>query len=119
MIQLRKAKRSKAFIKLSVRAASGCGKTYSSLLLAKGLTNDWSKVCVIDTENGSADLYEDLGEYNVISLDKFSPEAYIEAIKVCLSNGIECIVIDGISNEWDWILDYQQALGGKVICPLI
>ena len=38
-----------------------CGKTYSSLLIAYGMTADWSKIAVIDSENCSADLYAHLG----------------------------------------------------------
>ena len=57
-MQLRKSERKKAKIKLALQGAAGSGKTYSSLLLAKGLTNgDLSNVAIIDTENGSADLY--------------------------------------------------------------
>jgi adenylylsulfate kinase-like enzyme len=67
-MHLQKASRKKAKIKLCLQGPSGSGKTYSALLLANGLCNDWSKICVIDTENHSADLYSQLGEYNTISL---------------------------------------------------
>lgn len=112
-IQMKKARRSEAFIKMSVRGGTGCGKTYSALLLAKGLVGDWEKVCLIDTENGSGSLYEHLGAYWTIQLDKFSPSSYIEAIRSCVSQGIEAIVIDSTSHEWEYILDYQQQLGGR------
>ena len=36
--------------------------------MAYGLTGHWGKVVVIDTENHSADLYADLGNYHVLSL---------------------------------------------------
>ena len=54
-------------MKLALQGASGSGKTYSSLLIAYGIVSDWSKIAVIDTENGSADLYAHLGEYNVLT----------------------------------------------------
>ena len=61
-MQLRPTERKKAKIKMALQGSAGSGKTYSSLLLAKGLTNNnLSKVAVIDTENGSADLYAHLG----------------------------------------------------------
>ena len=44
--------RNKCKIKLGIQGPSGSGKTYSSLMLAYGLTKDWSKIAVIDTENG-------------------------------------------------------------------
>lgn len=56
-MQLRPSERKRAKIKMALQGASGTGKTYSSLLLAKGLTNgDFSKIAIVDTENGSADL---------------------------------------------------------------
>ena len=45
-----------------VISSRGRGKTYSALLMAFGITGNWSKIAIIDTENGSADLYENLGE---------------------------------------------------------
>ena len=54
-------------MRLALQGASGSGKTYSSLLIAHGMTSDWSKIAVIDTENGSADLYAHLGAYNAVS----------------------------------------------------
>ena len=116
-LQLKKAERKQAKIKLGLSGASGFGKTYSGLLIAKGLVGDWTKVVLIDTENGSGELYSHLGEYNVITLEApYSPERYIEAIKICESSGMECIVIDSITHEWDGdggCLDIQNKLGGK------
>ena len=77
-MQLRKSSKKQAKIKMAIQGCAGSGKTYSSLLLANGLTNDWSKIAVIDSENSSADLYSHLGDYNILSLQElFSPENYI------------------------------------------
>jgi hypothetical protein len=70
--------------------------------MAKGIVGEWAKIAVIDTENGSASLYDHLGEFNVIDLQPpFSPERYIEAIDACINGGIECIIIDSSSHEWN------------------
>lgn len=101
-MEIRHAERTQAKIRLALQGPSGSGKTYSSLLLAYGLVSDWSKICVIDTENNSADLYAHLGRYNVLSLGKpFTPERYIEAIDTCEKSSIEVIIIDSITQEWD------------------
>lgn len=101
-MELKKASRKKVKLRLGLSGASGFGKTYSALLLAFGMTNDWSKIAVIDTENGSAELYSDLGEYNVITLTApFSPERYIEAIQTCERAEMEVIIIDSITHEWE------------------
>ena len=62
-MQLRPSMRRAAKMRLALAGASGSGKTYSSLLIAYGMTSDWSRVAVIDSENGSADLYAHLGSY--------------------------------------------------------
>jgi len=65
-IQLKKATRKQVKLRLGLSAVSGGGKTMSALLLAYGMTNDWAKIAVIDTENGSASLYNHLGDFNTI-----------------------------------------------------
>ncbi len=99
--ELRKATKQKTKLRLGIAGTSGSGKTFSALLLASGLTT-YDKVCVIDTENGSADLYASMGAFNVIRLSApFEPERYIKAINVAENAGMEVIVIDSITHEWD------------------
>jgi hypothetical protein len=115
-MEIRKALRKQAKIKLALQGSSGSGKTYSTLLLASGMTV-WSRIAVIDTENHSADLYAHLGEFNVLQLSKpFSPERYISAIETCEKAGMEVIIIDGITHEWEGsggILDIHGNLPGN------
>lgn len=117
MSQLRKATRQKAKIRLGLSAVSGGGKTFSALLIAKGITGDLSKVAIIDTENGSADLYAHLGDYNVLPLvAPYTPERYIAAIKECEAAGMEAIIIDSITHEWDGkggILEISNSMSGN------
>lgn len=114
-MQLRQSQRQKAKIKMALQGSSGSGKTYSSLLLAKGITGgNLSKVAIIDTENGSADLYAHLGNYNVLPLaPPFTPENYIKAIDICINAGMEVIILDSISHEWDELLDFHSKLAGN------
>jgi hypothetical protein len=101
-MQLLKAQREQALIKLAIQGPSGSGKTYSSLLLAYGLVGNWNHIVVIDTENNSSHLYSHLGNYNVLSLSEpFSPERYIDAIEICEKAGMRAIIIDSISQEWE------------------
>lgn len=113
-MNLRPSTRSATKIKLALQGPAGSGKTYSSLLMAYGITGAWNKVAVIDTENGSADLYAHLGAYNVLSLQTpYTPESYIEAISVCEQAGMEVIIIDSISHCWDYLLDFHANLPGN------
>jgi len=116
-MQLKQSKRKNVKLRLGISGASGFGKSHSALLLAYGMTGDWKKVAVIDTENSSASLYSDLGEFNVLDLSApYSPERYIEAIEVCEKAGIEIIIIDSITHEWNGsggCLDIHSKLGGR------
>jgi hypothetical protein len=101
-MQLRRAERKQAKLRLGVTGPSGSGKTFSALKLARGLVDSWDKIAIIDTENGSAELYSHLGEYNVLTLRApFSPERYAEAMKVAEDAGMEVIILDSVSHEWD------------------
>ena len=117
-MQIRQAERKKAKIRLGLQGPSGSGKTYSALLMAYGMTNDWNKIVLIDTENGSADLYAHLGNFRVLNLGiPFLPERYIEAIQTCEKlPDVEVIVIDSISHEWEGsggILDIHGNMTGN------
>ena len=113
---IRKAQRSNAKLRVGLAGPSGSGKTYSALLLAHGLAS-WEEIAIIDTENGSADLYSDLGAYNVLTLEKpFHPERYVEAINAAISAGMKVIIIDSITHEWSGeggALQLQEQLGGR------
>lgn len=110
-MELKKAKRKQVKLRLNISAPSGAGKTYSALLMAKGLVSDWSKIAVIDTENGSASLYSNLGDFNVIDLQSpFTPEKYIKALTACTNAGMEAIIIDSSSHEWNCLLEENELL---------
>lgn len=115
-MQLQQAQRHQVKLRLGLSGASGFGKSYSALLLAYGITNDWSKIAIIDTENNSASLYSHLGNYNVLTLNEpYSPERYIEAINTCEKASMGVIIIDSITHEWSGkggCLQIHEDLGG-------
>ena len=116
-MKLQKAERHQVKLRIGLSGPSGFGKTYSALLMAYGITNDWNKIALIDTENKSASLYSHLGDFNVLSLDEpFAPERYLKAIQLCEESGMELIIIDSISHEWQGkggCLEAHEQLGGR------
>lgn len=114
---IRTAERSKTKIRIGLAGPSGSGKTYSALQMAYGIAGNWQDVYIIDTENGSADLYSDVGNFNVLTLEKpFSPDRYVEAIHACEEAGAQVIIVDSITHEWSGeggCLDIQDKLGGR------
>lgn len=113
-MNIRKAERKLSKIKMALQGPSGCGKTYSSLLIAYGLIGDFSKICVLDTESGSADLYAHLGGYSVIQISKpYTPENYLEALELAEKEGFTCIIIDSLSHCWQYLIEYHASLSGN------
>lgn len=110
----KKASKKQSKLRLAIEGASGSGKTYSSLILAQSLG---AKIAVIDTEHGSASLYADKFDFDVLELKPpYEPEKYIEAIKTAENAGYDVIVIDSISHEWNaegGCLDLVNKLGGN------
>lgn len=108
VMKIRKASREQSAMKVWLFWPSWSWKTKSALLLAYWITWDWSKIIVIDTENWSSDLYDNLWDFQVLELvAPFSPERYIEAINTCEEAWAEVIIIDSISHEWEgegWII---------------
>ena len=108
----RKAQRKQVRLKIGLSAPSGAGKTYSALLMAYGMCGDWEKIAVIDTENGSAELYSHLGEYSVCQITPpFTPKKYIAAINEAVAAGFEVLIIDSLSHAWNGeggLLDMQD-----------
>ncbi|OQP44131.1 AAA family ATPase [Niastella yeongjuensis] len=116
-MQLQTAERKRVKLRLNIASPSGFGKTYGALLIAYGITGNWEKIAVIDTENDSASLYAHLGDFKSLSLHPpFSPDRYMEAIRICENAGMEVIIIDSVTHVWKGqggLLEYQNSLGGR------
>lgn len=98
-LQIRKAQRHQARLRLGLAGPSGSGKTYSALLIAFGL--DAGKVGLIDTERGSGDLYAHLGDYDVIRLDPpYTVAQYRNALSMFEGAGYGVVILDSISHAW-------------------
>ncbi len=110
-----KATRKQAKARVAIDGPAGSGKTYTSLLAAKVLANG-GKVAVIDTERGSASLYADEFEFDVVELSNFDPRNYIKAISAAEQEGYAVIVIDSLSHAWEGeggVLDIHDAATKK------
>lgn len=94
----KKAERKKARLRLALSGTSGSGKTYGALQIAKGLGG---KIAVLDTERGSASLYSDTVEFDVVELGPpYEPERFIEVMDAAAKAGYDVLIIDSITHEW-------------------
>ena len=91
---------------IGLYSESGCGKTYSSLLLARGLAGPDGKIVMLDTESGRGSLYADVipGGYDVVDLEApYNPGRYREAIDFARSQKPAVIIVDSMSHEWEGV----------------
>lgn len=113
-MEIRKAERKKAKLRLGIAAPSGAGKTYGALLLAFGLGG---KIGLIDTEHGSGDLYAHLGDYDIITIEApYAVSKYQAAIKAFEAAGYTTIIIDSLSHAWagdGGLLDKQGKMADR------
>lgn len=110
----RKAEKRKAKLRLAITGPAGSGKTYGALLIALGLGG---QIALIDTENGSGDLYADLCDYDVANISApYKIEKYINSIHEAESAGYNVLIIDSLSHAWSGeggLLDVHSKMGGN------
>jgi len=102
--------------RMALFGPAGSGKTYTSLLIARGLVGPGGRVAVIDTERGSASKYSDVDNFDVCELSTFAPEEYVEALRGAAEAGYGVVVIDSLSHAWEGeggILDQVDKRGGR------
>lgn len=118
MSLFQKATKKKSKLRICIEGASGSGKTWSSLLIATEIAKAvGGRVAVIDTERGSASLYSDYFDFDVMELvGDYSPEKYIGAIAKAEELGYAVILLDTITPEWkgkNGCLEIHANLGGR------
>lgn len=111
ILNIREAVREGARLVIGISGVSGSGKTYTALQMAWGLAKGNSKkVGLLDTENKRGSLYADClvgkdGKANPFLIGDlyapFSPQRYSAAIKEFQEAGVEVLVVDSASHEWE------------------
>lgn len=126
VLNIRKAKRSGARLVVGIAGISGSGKTRTALEIAYGLANfDAAKIGFLDTENRRGSLFADVlkndkgvvQEFWIGDLEPpFTPQRYSDAILEMQKIGIEVLVIDSVSHEYEGtggVLEMREPLPGK------
>lgn len=99
--QFKKATKKQVKARIAIAGPSGSGKTYTGLVAATALAQG-GQIAVIDTERGSASLYSDYFDFDVLELEPpFSPLVYKQAIKAAEDAGYGSILIDSLSHAWE------------------
>lgn len=108
--------------KVAIQGVSGAGKTYSSILFARGMCDRGGRIAVVDTENGSASLYSDLTDFDVSDIrprtfgvgkqavTSFWWTDFRDAIQEAIDAKYDVLVIDSASHIWQATLDFKTRL---------
>lgn len=105
------AQRERVKLMIGLAGVSGSGKTYSAMQLAYGITGDWTKIAIADTENKSALYYasektpwqhiEFPSTLSNEGRDGYHPANWILLIEEAEKDpNIETLILDSISHEW-------------------
>lgn len=118
------ATRKKAKLRMALTGVSGAGKTLGALYIAYGLTGDWSKIALIDTEHERARFYADRKDLGIGTflwaslLPPYSPERYIAFVKdaaaVVGEDGV--VIVDSLSHAWNnegGVLDIKDRIAAQ------
>lgn len=115
--------REKAKLRMALQGVSGGGKTLSALYIAYGMTGDWAKIALIDTEHERAREYasrSDLPTPTGIFLyaamtPPYSVEKYIQYVRAGAeavgADGV--VIVDSLSHAWSGeggVLEYKDQI---------
>lgn len=105
VIQIKKVQREGARLIIGIAGVSGSGKTRTAIELAYGLAGgNAEKIGFLDTENRRGSLYADVLPAPFLIGDlyaPFSPQRYIDAIHEFQRAGVEVLIIDSVTHEWE------------------
>jgi uncharacterized protein YjhX (UPF0386 family) len=117
----KQATRQQSKLRMTIDGPAGSGKSYTALRFAHALAQG-GRIAAIDTERGSLSKY--VGEapdgipwtFDVLNLEKFSPEQYTEAIIAAGKSSFSVLVIDSLSHAWEGVggaLEIKDRQGGN------
>ena len=119
-----KVTRKKAKLRLALTGVSGGGKTLGALFIAYGMTGDWSKVALIDTEHERARFYADRCDLGTGSFlyapfaPPYSPDRYKQLVQEAAGlvgpDGV--VIVDSLSHAWNnegGVLDIKEKIANQ------
>jgi len=122
--QFKLAERSSSMLRVLFTGATGTGKTYTALELARLIAGDDADILVVDTEQvgedapRSAQYAPKFGHYvkpipvlNIVNSPKTCYNLFYEAVEAALASGAEVVIIDSWTHENKFYLTQARATG--------
>ncbi|MBP2290763.1 AAA family ATPase [Azospirillum rugosum] len=109
IIDIKPARREGSHVLVSFTGPSGSGKTMTAIKVARGLIGLQGRLGFLDTETGRGRLYSDLTAYDYGELTPpFSPTRFIGAIDDFEAHGVDALILDSASHEWEGVGGVQE-----------
>jgi hypothetical protein len=101
-LEIKKARRQQAKLRMALIGPPGSGKTWTALEIASGIGGN---ILLVETEGDSSAMYADDFDFSRIALgdiktDPYHPQNFVNAIKLGEENGFDIIIIDSLSHAW-------------------
>lgn len=100
------------FVRCALMGASGTGKTFTALEIARGMFPD-GRIAVIDTESGKSQYYARYFKFEVLVLHDHSPASYGKAMKAAYDQKVDVLIIDSITHEWEYVLGWVDDMQNR------
>lgn len=96
-----KATRAQLKARVAFAGPTGSGKTWTSLEWATVLAGR-GRIAYVDTERGSAALYADHFDFDVMAFDPpYDPQRLADILKAAETHGYAVVVVDSLSHFWE------------------
>lgn len=96
-----KATRAQLKARVAFAGPTGSGKTWTSLEWATVLANG-GRIAVVDTERGSASLYSDHFDFDVMSFEPpYDPGRLVDVLQAADEHGYAVVLVDSLSHFWE------------------
>lgn len=111
--EIKKATKTQARLRMAIHGPSGCGKTYSALRIASSMGK---RICLVDTEHGSASKYADKFDFDVIEVEgDYNPAKLMEMLKAIGAGGYDFAVVDSMTHFWNGTGGFLSLVDQEVI----
>src|ERR1043166_796444 len=104
ILNIAPAERAGAHLLIQLFGPPRSGKTYTALLIARGMVGPTGRIGMLDTQSGTGRLHSAKvpGGFVVGELaPPYTPRRYLEAIEEFLRYGVDILVVDSFSHCWE------------------